>query len=376
MERGVFLKYISDLNIKTFKGIEEVQINNLGDMNIFVGDNNTCKTTVLEAIQLFQNPNSIRELLKIVRKRDINLRRPGGLSVMESFLNMFNAGQDEDKHVEIKCTLDGREENIVIKGTLREIYMLTDEIEEISKYQRYTNIRNEINEDEPVQEFIGELRYNKSIEEISINEVVDVYRHSIKSQKSESIKTVKMKYVSSIDHLNESFSSKILKDTIINDEKSSLLNLISLFDEDIIGLELLPGKRSRYTTVYLKHKKYGFLPLSSFGDGIKKVLTLASAVLSSKNGILLIDEIETAIHTSALESVFEWLLRASKELNVQIFATTHSDEALRALLRESKNTLFDVSIYRLEKFRNEIIPRHFSSEKAYDIVINNGGDLR
>lgn len=47
---------------------------------------------------------------------------------------------------------------------------------------------------------------------------------------------------------------------------------------------------------YLRHKRLGDMPLSTYGDGIKKVLVLSNAIAAATNGILLIDEIETAIH--------------------------------------------------------------------------------
>ena len=40
------------------------------------------------------------------------------------------------------------------------------------------------------------------------------------------------------------------------------------------------------------------MPLSTYGDGIKKVIALAGRIADAQNGILLIDEIETSIHTS------------------------------------------------------------------------------
>jgi AAA15 family ATPase/GTPase len=70
-----------------------------------------------------------------------------------------------------------------------------------------------------------------------------------------------------------------------------------------------------------------------------------------KGGVLLIDELEATIHTEALQSSFQWLAKWSKEMNVQIFATTHSLEAIDSLLAVNNESL-DLVLYRLEPKEN------------------------
>ena len=42
--------YIESLSIENYRGIDKLEIDNLKKFNIFVGDNSSCKTTVMEAI--------------------------------------------------------------------------------------------------------------------------------------------------------------------------------------------------------------------------------------------------------------------------------------------------------------------------------------
>ncbi|MBU3214270.1 hypothetical protein LL033_19175 [Clostridium estertheticum] len=51
-----------------------------------------------------------------------------------------------------------------------------------------------------------------------------------------------MKYVLSIDHFNESCSIRSLVNAIKSDDKSQLLELLYMFDSNIVGIEMLPGK--------------------------------------------------------------------------------------------------------------------------------------
>uniref|UniRef100_UPI0030D72A92 AAA family ATPase n=1 Tax=Nodularia spumigena TaxID=70799 RepID=UPI0030D72A92 len=82
----------------------------------------------------------------------------------------------------------------------------------------------------------------------------------------------------------------------------------------------------------IKHQQAGIAPISAFGDGVSRLLSMALMLPRVKEGILLIDELGTAIHTEALQFFFKWLIDWSRKMNVQIFATTHSLEVIDALL--------------------------------------------
>ncbi|MGL5616302.1 MAG: AAA family ATPase [Sarcina sp.] len=362
------MSYINDIYIQTFKGVENLKLSNLGDINILVGNNNTCKTSLLEAIQLFEYPDELREVIRIARIREIMKRRPGAISIMESFLNIFNAKQEENKKISLKCNIDNESHLLEIKGIVDEVYVINDEFSEYKD--------SEFNEETPIREFLGTLIYNNNEEKITMDDISakKIYRNSAIGRRKKNV--LKVNSVSSADYLNEAYSLRNLSEAIKKNEKLELLTLLKNFDDKIDGIEILPSKTSPFPITYIKHLEYGFMPLSSFGDGIKKVLTLASAVLRIENGVLLIDEIETAIHTSALNNVFRWLLETCKLLNIQIIATTHSDEAIRNLLLAYKDLEYNMCIYRLERYEEEVISRRFSGEKAYDIVVNSGGDLR
>ena len=47
---------IENIKIKNFKNLKSININNIGDINIIVGRNNTGKTSLLQAIMLAEYP--------------------------------------------------------------------------------------------------------------------------------------------------------------------------------------------------------------------------------------------------------------------------------------------------------------------------------
>ena len=56
------------------------------------------------------------------------------------------------------------------------------------------------------------------------------------------------------------------------------------------------------------------------------MLGLVLSMSEASGGLLLIDEIENGLHHSVQEEVFSMLLELAKSFDVQIFATTHSEE--------------------------------------------------
>jgi hypothetical protein len=154
--------------------------------------------------------------------------------------------------------------------------------------------------------------------------------------------------------------------------KQELLNAIRLFDPEILDLQILSTSRTR-SSLYIQHKSLGFAPFYTFGDGLKKTLLIALALPQAKDGILLIDEIETSIHFSALSQVFDWLIKTCKANNTQLFVTTHSLEAVDAMLAvESKKD--ELVAFRLNNDSEP--PQRFAGELLERLRSDRGLDVR
>jgi hypothetical protein len=72
------------------------------------------------------------------------------------------------------------------------------------------------------------------------------------------------------------------------------------------------------------------LPINLMGEGMSRLLAVVLAILSSPKGLVLIDEIENGIHHSRLDALWKVIESASRAVEAQVVATTHSAEALAA----------------------------------------------
>ncbi|SFV88434.1 hypothetical protein MNB_SUP05-SYMBIONT-7-242 [hydrothermal vent metagenome] len=103
----------------------------------------------------------------------------------------------------------------------------------------------------------------------------------------------------------------------------------------------------------LKKNKGNFMRLSDFGDGTKQFILALSSLLINKNKVMYLDEIDNGIHHSKLDELWEVILKTSKKLNVQVFATTHSKECIESYARVAKKLEDEeVTLIRLAKLKN------------------------
>ena len=112
------------------------------------------------------------------------------------------------------------------------------------------------------------------------------------------------------------------------------------------------------------------LPAPQLGQGFNRLLRIYSAMLSAEAKVFLIDEVETGLHHSVLPTIWKGLAAVAREEGVQIFATTHSREAILAAHRVfSKETNYDFAYHRLERTdgcraRGIVQQRHFADDLA------------
>ena len=95
------------------------------------------------------------------------------------------------------------------------------------------------------------------------------------------------------------------------------------------------------------------VPIGSMGDGVRRMMGLTLAMLESRNGTVLVDEIDTGLHHSVLCDMWSVVLNAAHRLGVQIFATTHSSDCVDALAsclsRMGEAEKSRVSLHRLQE---------------------------
>lgn len=349
--------YVENIKINNFRGMKNLEIKELKDINIIAGNNNSGKTSILEAIALLRNPHSFYNVLKTARMREGNTLRN---TLYENFVSMFPR---DEMVIDIEALESGECLEVQICGDERNVIL--DETSLISTQ----NIRKTKTETEnaEVKCFIGQMYgVDRSIPKkmpIEFSYVSKANEYQTLSNKRNIV------YVPPGSHLQGNVFNKILRN---EQYKGICIRLLQLFDEDIVDLLYLNNENTMRAVEYVKHSKLGIMPLSTYGDGIKRVLSLANSIAEAAGGILMIDEIETSINYNYYHDIFGFLIKACRQYKVQMFITTHNIEAIDAILETQNyedNVDYDpvcVLTFRRDNKTAQVRSRQLSGREVFE----------
>ena len=353
--------HIRNYNVDGFRGINNLHVENLNHINIIAGDNNCGKTSVLESVMLLSNPKDLSTFFSVSRLRNQIAVMPFANSIYNNFINIFSKTK-ENFDLQVHATYEKYDVKFQLFGVQKKIMLTLADLDKNELKILDRKISANLSE---VPAFIGDLHC--SIGQKSISAKVEVHEYSSVSYLSRTkCNLPKIIYLSPIAHVTGNNFDEIIR----NDEyKNICIRILQLFDPDIQDLLLLKSEFTNEIIEYVKHTLYGNMPLNTYGDGIKKVIALANAIAKSNNGILLIDEVETAIHSKYYRDIFSFILKAAIEFNVQVFITTHSTEAIDGLLETQNyddNAKGDnISVITLKKGNNKTLSRVLSGRETY-----------
>jgi AAA15 family ATPase/GTPase len=108
--------------------------------------------------------------------------------------------------------------------------------------------------------------------------------------------------------------------------------------------------------------------LKSYGEGMTKALGISLSLVQCRNGVLLIDEIENGLHYSVLPDVWKLIFKTARDLNVQVFATTHSKDCIEAFTQASNDSPEDGMLIRLERHGEKIVAKTINEDRLAQAV--------
>jgi len=356
--------YVERFGIKQFRGIGGLELEDLNHVNIIAGDNNSGKTSVLEAMLLLRNPKNFNNILRIARMRD-NGSPSSTLPTFDNFINVFPRNSDP-----LEVSIDGvcmsKSVMVCIKGFQKTILLEPEELYGHGTVVRKMRSSGSLGETE-ASAFTGELKYDVAGDRGS-SPIIEFHSHSrTTGREIEKDNYMNIIYLSPTDHIRSNKFSKIVRDDLY---KEICVNVLRLFDSEILDILYLKNETTDRPIEYVKHATLGNMPLSTYGDGIKKVLSLANGIAQASNGILMLDELETSIHAKYYDDIFRFVVKACKQFQVQLFVTTHSIEAIDALLatqdygqHESDN--ISVITFRKDEKTNKTLSRTLPGEQVF-----------
>lgn len=359
------MAFINSIEINQFRGIQRLAISDFSNINLVVGDNNSGKTTFLEAIQLLFAKSQLSSIKNVINQR--TLLNPG-YNFYTSFIKMFNMEQDrENLEFDIYANTYTGPLEFELRG--QEKIIAGDDALQVSKksVRNRTPYRTAGFTPETVREFAGII--------ISQNEKKTVEKEirftSLDNVLSGLTSKREVHYIPSFGHLRYD----LLKNIVENQEYKKLaIDILRQFDESIKDICYIKADDESYFEAIITERGI-VMPFSVYGDGIKKILYILNKMFDATDSILLIDEIETGLHKKYYETLLPVVFALANKLNVQLFIATHSIEAIDAILKygnyENSNRNTDpIKVITLKKVNeitgSNIVARNVTGKYVYE----------
>ncbi|MEX1040997.1 MAG: AAA family ATPase [Pirellulaceae bacterium] len=384
--------HLDRFKIHAFRQLKGLELKGLGRVNLLVGANNSGKTTVLEAIAAHCQPLEPMAWLEIARRREIKSSREPILDSIKWLFPQTGSSDVDDPYFQGRVQMEA-------EGT-------TPNLETIATYEGFIGERPDDEADWESENGVATTPDPSSYRErgarIHLSTTVRTFDSLIymatpdpegkatcdeefelwesrafkapmrEDSTPKSPTATVSPFAHRVEPLQVSQWSKLRHAGIA---ESDLLNAARLIDPEIEGFELLDRTGIR-SSLFVKHRITGLTPVSVLGDGLRRAIAIALNLFAARDGVLLIDEIESAIHKDGLGTLFGWLTKMAQQHNVQLFVTTHSLEAVDALV-EARFRQDDglLTGFRLPKTNSgEIVARYSGS--SLDELRHGGLEVR
>ena len=349
-----------NIEIKNFRGIDHLKIDDFSRVNVLLGQNNSGKTTVLEAIAMLMsmsNPD-IPQAINAVRAR-----KPFSKFIdIQYYFNNLNVATPPEVAAE---QTDGgsRHLKLALSYVFDELADPQNEPQQQMGTIKYVNtleMNFDVSNGASKQSYQSWLRVNS--QGLVVNrKVADGYLEN------------KRAWLTPSDLMTSNLAND-LAELFKRNRKDTILALLKLFDPRINGIEILTDD------IYVGFEGMTqMLSLSMMGDGLRRYLNIVAAAANPLTNILLIDEIDNGLHYSVYRKLWQSLFALASATDKQIFVSTHSKETLyylNEMLQEAPDYKPDMRLYTLERTIKKGMQAYMYTYEGLSEACNNDVELR
>lgn len=372
---------ITSIGIKNYRNLVDLQLKSIGRVNLITGKNNTGKSALLEAISIYATKSDLSWIASLLRDRGEYYRADNAVGITEAnlktFSSLFNKRKTSfyDIHNVIEIgkledTLFGYNISTEDKVKLRIVKYIEEVIREkdTNNDERIMARRRKIIEDENDEFNHSDIQIGLEIQSGEYYSVVplDTDRASrpisYQARYTEKIQFIKTKSVES------ALNGRLWDNITLGAKEDYIVKALKLIEPDLERVTFINDitlpRQERIPVVKLKGDK-NIVPLKSMGDGINRILTMILALVNADNGYLLIDEFENGLHYTVQEKLWEMIFILAYELNVQVFATTHSLDCIKSFeqIMNSKEEFNKSKLIRLDFKKGLIKQVEYNAEE-------------
>ena len=355
---------LPSFEIQGFRVFDYLKLEHLGRVNLLVGKNNVGKTSLLEALWVYANQGSPTILWSLLEARNeissLNSLRSDNMKSWDdqaaSLKYLFHRRIDP-KTGQAKIEL-GPMENTSKRVSVKYVWIAVEDEQ---------GIRRNREVEQPVDGM--EVVRGVAIQTGEFNQLIRLNRLFVRNLRDQfTVQTEWPCIFLAANGLSTVEVGQYWDSITLSALEGVVLDTMKIIEPDIERINLIGAQRTdrhpedRVPIVKVRSVDAPF-PLKSLGEGMNRLFGIALVMVNTKDGILLIDEIESGLHYSVLAEMWRFIFQTARRLNVQVFATTHSWDCIVGFEQAAQENAGDGMLIRLANKKGKIIPTSFDEKE-------------
>ncbi|AFY84234.1 AAA family ATPase [Oscillatoria acuminata] len=349
---------LRDISLKNYRMFKDFQIDGLARVNLLVGPNNSGKTSLLEAIHLLVNPDDLVDTL------DEILGYRGQIILSDSRIS----NQPKELIYQIAPLFYNHVLNSEFKLFIgsRKDYLLRVMISYNTNFEELYNEADSLSKKHAGSYNLALSREKEDLKTLYLGKVnkkgaasTSFTKYSPESENYEQnhyLVKNKPSILMTSQRLRFDTIAEMWDEIALTPKEDKVVKALQILEPDVERFTLTRGQTTASSILVKLRGRDNPISLGSMGEGMTQILNLIMAAVMAENGVLLVDEIESGLYYDVQADMWRLLIEIAQELNIQIFATTHSWDCVRgfaAALSEAPES--DVGkLFRLD-WRGELI---------------------
>ena len=337
---------LQSLRIRNYRGIRDLEVGGLGRLNLLVGKNGAGKTTLLESLVLLCSGGQPQLVGRLEVVRGLSVAVEAGKSARD----LYWAAMFHNLDMEHPAVFEGvaeAERNLETRMAIERMDTRDISIADKNHDPFLLGVAPE------------QLVLRSSANGAASERRMILGEGAIRLEGASATAAIPFSYVAPhvADASGEAGGFAKLQQ---KKQLRFLLDPLRLVEPRIRGIEV--STAANQPVILCDIGLPELVPLSSLGGGILRLTVLLLSMASARGGVALIDEIEAGLHHSAMSTAWAAIQRAAHQFEVQVVATTHSLECVRAAHDALDDTEF--RLIRVEQDGDEIRTEHYDPDSV------------
>lgn len=338
------------LSINHFRGIKSLELEGFRTVNLFYGKNNSFKTSILEAVFMLIGVSNPGLVVRINNFRGLSHNKADDFRFIFHHLDYSNP-------VTLSANLENDPQYRQLRIAPASATNGTSDKKIASQISRSNDTDTQANTTEAA---VNQLQLDFSVAGKAYTSIIRFEEDKLVLNTPESYKE-HLKGIFITKDLPMLHTAKRLESLIVRKEKQRLIKVFNSIDAQVS--DVMVGTDGM---IYFDIGGDRYIPANLLGDGINRMMAILVSIADTQGGIVMVDELETGLHFSALPTFWKAIIEFCQKYEVQLFATSHSQDVLRSLnallqgeLSEMEDAVRSFTIRRLEDQSVKAYPYNF-----------------